>query len=103
MGRVPPGRTAILQKSASFTVFSIGVIRWVLSVVNDETPVRPESTELPPVGTALGALEPPEPPLPVRIGSRYSTGIGTQLLEFGNVPCLRSATIARNSGLSTPE
>ena len=102
---MPPGRTTMARNSASLFGLSIGIIgtRGVASVVNDDTPVRSEDTELPPVGTALGgALDAPEPPPPARAGSRYSTGMGTQLLECGKVPCLRSETMLRKSGVSTP-
>ena len=102
---MPPGRTTMARKAASLSGLSMGVIgtRGMASVVSDDTPVRSVDTELPPVGTALGgALDAPVPLPAPRPGSRYSMGIGTQLLEWGKVPCLRSETMFQKSGVSTP-
>ena len=64
----------------------------------NHTPVRAEETEPAPVGARLDVLDVPEPPTPPRRGSKYASGIGTQLLEFWNVPRLCSATMVRNPG-----
>lgn len=100
IGLVPPGRTVMLPNSASGDGLSIRAIGTRLaSVVIDDTPVRAEDTELASVVLVSTVRETPPPP---RVGSKYPSGSGTQLLEYWNVPRRRSLTRVRKSGRSTP-
>lgn len=67
---------------AGFSTRDTGA-RFAVSAIMDDTPVRAELlTELAPVETTLGALVPIELLVPLCTCSRYSSGMGTQLLEY---------------------
>ena len=99
---MPPGRTMMLTKSASgigLSTRATGVR--LVSAVSEDTPVRADAWELEPaVDTALGIelLE----LAGGRVGTRYSSGRGTQWLQNWNVPRFNSTTRVQNSGRSTP-
>ena len=101
MRLAPPGRIVIAPISASGDGFATRATRSVASVgaVREETPVRldPCVVVVPltlgvPVLTAAGT----------GMGSKYASGMATQFVDCGKVPCLRSFIMDKKLGNTTP-
>ena len=102
--RVPPRRVTMLVKSASGAGLSIRTTLSRVGSVMDDTPVDADvALLLPPAEMTLGAFRVVVLGAAMwRMGSKYASGSGTQLLDCWKVPRRNSVTRVRNSKRSTP-